>query len=662
MWRISGALGNLDEELGNHHGPIGSSPADQETFLALQARAAQHRQFGTQHSASSDAGSVNSSVSNHSLTTGATDISTGGNTTNTNNNLPPKSLLLGFGNRSKSSLLDTSTIMIIPRDSNHCGSTVVDEEDTTSGHPLEDTIRIRDETIRQLLRTRKVEHSILKETQSELQSLKVKHKTDMRKKETIVELLSQERDNLNRRIQSFEADLYDEELVGGLAELVAGGNPKIAAISGIRAKDNWNASSDGSAHKSPTKRDADYVKQLELKLCKAMQKMQVMENQVKLLKKSSLDFARKVKEDIKVEREERDTLEIEYLNKLVVMENEKRIREEGLLAKLEFKEEHIERLVNTIEELQELEDVVEDGEAADTNSNNGDAAEANNANETNEDGGVSPPKKTISVNRQTSIASVVALTKIKEQFDQLSKENYESKLAHTQEKEELEVEINRLQDANEKKQKIIDNLETSASMSAIEGDINGKWNERKYNNSSIPPSRGTPDRSSSFKSIDSSLSVDSTRSGKKLARSWKNRDDDTKSVKSTESHQSSTSWFSRKVPLNTELVEQEEDDEDDDNNSQDDGVEEGESEYEDDDDGDEDGGSDSGTSSSRQKRSSADKYESNLATLMTQISSVTRDMEHDLKESLARKEQVLKSLDEDDEKRKQHDSRISKFL
>eukprot|EP00521_Asterionellopsis_glacialis_P010528 CAMPEP_0195293398 /NCGR_PEP_ID=MMETSP0707-20130614/12343_1 /TAXON_ID=33640 /ORGANISM="Asterionellopsis glacialis, Strain CCMP134" /LENGTH=543 /DNA_ID=CAMNT_0040354099 /DNA_START=198 /DNA_END=1829 /DNA_ORIENTATION=- len=543
--------------------------------------------------------------------------------------------------------------MIIPKDSTHCGSTIVDEEDTTSGHHLEDTIRIRDETIRELLRTRKVEHSILKETQSELQSLKVKHKTDMRKKETIIELLSQERDNLNRRIQSFEADLYDEELVGGLAELVAGGNPKIAAISGIRTKDNWNTS-DG-IHKSPTKRDADYVKQLELKLCKAMQKMQVMENQVKLLKKSSLDFARKVKEDIKVDREERDTLEIEYLNKLVVMENEKRTREEGLLAKLESKEEHIERLVNTIEELQELD--LEEGEAADTNistNNNGDA----NANEINHGDGTSS-KKTISVNRQTSIASVVALTKIKEQFDQLSKENYESKSAHTKEKEELEAEINRLQDANEKKQKIIDNLQTSASMSAIEGDIHAKWNERHYNNnnSTMSPSRGTPDRSSSFKSIDSSLSVDSsTRGGKKLARSWKNRDDDAKSVKSTESNQSSTSWFSRKVPLNTELVEQEEDDEDDDDNSQDDGVEEGESEYEDNDNGEDDYGSDSGKSSSRHK------YEDNLATLMTQISSVTRDMEHDLKESLARKEQVLKSLDEDDEKRKEHDSRISKFL
>jgi len=630
MWRIQGAIGSLDEELGNHHGPIGST-SDQETFLALQARAAQHTQFGTHHS--SDGNSIASaSSSNHSRT-------------KDNSILPANSLLLGFGNRRGSassyhsspssyhsrseSNLPLST-MIIPKDSTHCASTV-DEEDA-SASVLEDTIRIRDETIRGLLRTRKVEQSILKETQSELQRLKVKYKTDVRKKETIIELLSQERDNLNRRIETFEADLYDEDLVGGLAELVAGGNPKIAAMSGIKAKDNWNTS-DAHKKKNPNARDADYVKQLELKLCKAMHKMQVMENQVKLLKKSSLDFARKVKEDIKIDREERDAIEIQYLNKLVAIQNEKRTKEEGLLAKLESKEEHIERLSNTIEELQELAAADHNDDDHDNKGTNGTNGEA-----------LSSSSK---AKKREAIASVVALTKIKEQFDKLSKESYELNAKHTQEKEELEAEISRLQEANEKKQKKIDTLETSFNMSAIEGDMNGNWNEREYAQST--PQRSLPTRSSFSEN-------GSTDGGsKKLARTWKNRDDE-RSVKSTDTNGTqSTGWFSRAAPLSNELETQQDDDEElDDDESQ-----EGEESDSDDDE------SDSPESPSQEEGkevTSTAKYEDHLATLMTQIASVTREMENDLKESLAKKERVLKSLDEDDAKRKIHDSKISKFL
>ena len=196
----------------------------------------------------------------------------------------------------------------------------------------------RDETIASLERQRTKQDEATAMLRSELGAVQIKHKEESY-------WLRLEVDNLRKDKEAAEdrmAELYRD----------------------MREIDNMNEEHDlmgGGA--APVCVDSGYVLHLQSQLSKSMQTMGVLDNQIGMVKRSCDEVVKSLKEEIADVMDDKCRVEMELLNQLAVLDNEKKNLKDECeervsveKSKIRCKEEHITKLKEEIRLLRQIKD------------------------------------------------------------------------------------------------------------------------------------------------------------------------------------------------------------------------------------------------------------------------------------------------------------------
>ena len=196
----------------------------------------------------------------------------------------------------------------------------------------------RDETIASLERQRTKQDEATSMLRSELGAVQIKHKEESY-------WLRLEVDNLRKDKEAAEdrmAELYRD----------------------MREIDNMNEEHDlmgGGA--APVCVDSGYVLHLQSQLSKSMQTMGVLDNQIGMVKRSCDEVVKSLKEEIADVMDDKCRVEMELLNQLAVLDNEKKNLKDECeervsveKSKIRCKEEHITKLKEEIRLLRQIKD------------------------------------------------------------------------------------------------------------------------------------------------------------------------------------------------------------------------------------------------------------------------------------------------------------------
>ena len=196
----------------------------------------------------------------------------------------------------------------------------------------------RDETIASLERQRTKQDEATAMLRSELGAVQIKHKEECY-------WLRLEVDNLRKDKEAAEdrmAELYRD----------------------MREIDNMNEEHDlmgGGA--APVCVDSGYVLHLQSQLSKSMQTMGVLDNQIGMVKRSCDEVVKSLKEEIADVMDDKCRVEMELLNQLAVLDNEKKNLKDECeervsveKSKIQCKEEHIAKLKEEIRLLRQIKD------------------------------------------------------------------------------------------------------------------------------------------------------------------------------------------------------------------------------------------------------------------------------------------------------------------
>ena len=163
--------------------------------------------------------------------------------------------------------------------------------------------------------------------------------------------------------------------------------------------------------------------------------MQVIKNQCEMLEEMLEEETKILRNQLKLQEQDKSNFEHDLNQKLCQEEFEHKLKEQQFLAKLEAKQERINRMEDLLDELREAADLKAHG-ALD----------------------------------MEEFASIIALNSMKESFDVLSAKKDVMETELVRQINFFKGEVNRLQNANEKLEKWIERLESGDTLTVLEHD------------------------------------------------------------------------------------------------------------------------------------------------------------------------------------------------
>ena len=168
---------------------------------------------------------------------------------------------------------------------------------------------------------------VLYSTQKELQSKSASRKAQREEHSTTIKKLKEEHTEQRRILAKFEQNVKN------------GGGLRVHEYAALMRSANSNQV------------ESSYVIRLQAQLCRAMHSLGVMESQLALVKENCSSLIKFMKEDLSHMVDDRTRREIELMNGLAKVDNEKRIMAEEMEQKIQEKEELLDQVREEYEEL-----------------------------------------------------------------------------------------------------------------------------------------------------------------------------------------------------------------------------------------------------------------------------------------------------------------------
>ena len=168
---------------------------------------------------------------------------------------------------------------------------------------------------------------LLHSTQKELQSKSASRKAQREEHSTTIKKLKEEHTEQRRILAKFEQNVKN------------GGGLRVHEYAALMRSANSNQV------------ESSYVIRLQAQLCRAMHSLGVMESQLALVKENCSSLIKFMKEDLSHMVDDRTRREIELMNGLAKVDNEKRIMAEEMEQKIQEKEELLDQVREEYEEL-----------------------------------------------------------------------------------------------------------------------------------------------------------------------------------------------------------------------------------------------------------------------------------------------------------------------
>mmetsp|Transcript_1801 Transcript_1801/g.5251 ORF Transcript_1801/g.5251 Transcript_1801/m.5251 type:complete len:608 (+) Transcript_1801:65-1888(+) len=196
----------------------------------------------------------------------------------------------------------------------------------------------RDERIASLERQRTKQDEATAMLRSELGAVQIKHKEECYWLRLEVDNLRKDKEAVEDRMAELYRDMREIDNMNEEHDLMGGGAAPVCVDSG-------------------------YVLHLQSQLSKSMQTMGVLDNQIGMVKRSCDEVVKSLKEEIADVMDDKCRVEMELLNQLAVLDNEKRNLEDECeervrveKSKIQCKEEHIAKLKEEIRLLRQIKD------------------------------------------------------------------------------------------------------------------------------------------------------------------------------------------------------------------------------------------------------------------------------------------------------------------
>ena len=168
---------------------------------------------------------------------------------------------------------------------------------------------------------------ILHTTQKELQSKSASRKAQREEHSSTIKKLKEEHSEQRRILAKFEQNVKN------------GGGLRVHEYAALMRSANSNQV------------ESSYVIRLQAQLCRAMHSLGVMESQLALVKENCSSLIKFMKEDLSHMVDDRTRREIELMNGLAKVDNEKRVMAEEMEQKMQEKEELLDQVREEYEEL-----------------------------------------------------------------------------------------------------------------------------------------------------------------------------------------------------------------------------------------------------------------------------------------------------------------------
>lgn len=263
----------------------------------------------------------------------------------------------------------------------------------------------RDERITSLERQRTKQDEATAMLRSELGAVQIKHKEECYWLRLEVDNLRKDKEAVEDRMAELYRDMREIDNMNEEHDLMGGGAAPVCVDSG-------------------------YVLHLQSQLSKSMQTMGVLDNQIGMVKRSCDEVVKSLKEEIADVMDDKCRVEMELLNQLAVLDNEKRNLEDECeervrveKSKIQCKEEHIAKLKDEIQLLRQLKD--RDAENGTRERKDGEGAATSRF----EGKGLSTTD--LSGNRESELVGVIH--RLEDELDQL-KMNYNNQDNHNDDK------------------------------------------------------------------------------------------------------------------------------------------------------------------------------------------------------------------------------------
>lgn len=106
--------------------------------------------------------------------------------------------------------------------------------------------------------------------------------------------------------------------------------------------------------------DSSYVVRMQSQLCKAMHSMGILEHQLNIIKEYGSETVKNLKDGMNSIVEDKSNMELELMNKLVAIDDEKRVMEDGFKSQLQEETDAIEKATRDEDEEDEEDEDDED--------------------------------------------------------------------------------------------------------------------------------------------------------------------------------------------------------------------------------------------------------------------------------------------------------------
>ena len=252
----------------------------------------------------------------------------------------------------------------------------------------------RDERITSLERQRTKQDEATAMLRSELGAVQIKHKEECYWLRLEVDNLRKDKEAVEDRMTELYRDMREIDNMNEEHDLMGGGAAPVCVDSG-------------------------YVLHLQSQLSKSMQTMGVLDNQIGMVKRSCDEVVKSLKEEIADVMDDKCRVEMELLNQLAVLDNEKRNLEDECeervrveKSKIQCKEEHIAKLKDEIQLLRQSKDSqgrAQNGTCGERNDGEGAA--------TSRFEGTAPSTTELSGNRESELVGVI--DRLEDELDQL---------------------------------------------------------------------------------------------------------------------------------------------------------------------------------------------------------------------------------------------------
>ena len=252
----------------------------------------------------------------------------------------------------------------------------------------------RDERITSLERQRTKQDEATAMLRSELGAVQIKHKEECYWLRLEVVNLRKDKEAVEDRMAELYRDMREIDNMNEEHDLMGGGAAPVCVDSG-------------------------YVLHLQSQLSKSMQTMGVLDNQIGMVKRSCDEVVKSLKEEIADVMDDKCRVEMELLNQLAVLDNEKRNLEDECeervrveKSKIQCKEEHIAKLKDEIQLLRQSKDSqgrAQNGTCGERNDGEGAA--------TSRFEGTDPSTTELSGNRESELVGVI--DRLEDELDQL---------------------------------------------------------------------------------------------------------------------------------------------------------------------------------------------------------------------------------------------------